>query len=262
MKLKLNEQGFAVVQEGKPVYVHDDGKEIPFDAPGTVARITALNAEAKGHREAKEAAEAKVKAFEGIDPEAARKAIDTVKNIDDKKLVDAGKVEEVRAAAVKVYEDRLKAAETAHASKLSESNAALEKVTLQLHNELIGGNFARSKYIADKIAIPLPFLQAAFGPHFKVEEGKIAAYDRAGNRIHSRTRPGDPNVEFDEALEILVDADPNKASILKGSGSSGGGAGNSAPGAGGGKTVNRAQWGGMSNNQRMEFSKAGGKVTD
>jgi hypothetical protein len=33
MKLKLNEQGFAVVRDGKPVYVHDDGREEAFDAP-------------------------------------------------------------------------------------------------------------------------------------------------------------------------------------------------------------------------------------
>lgn len=27
MKLKLDDQGHVVVQDGKPVYVHDDGKE-------------------------------------------------------------------------------------------------------------------------------------------------------------------------------------------------------------------------------------------
>ena len=28
MKLKLDENGHVVVQDGKPVYVHDDGKEV------------------------------------------------------------------------------------------------------------------------------------------------------------------------------------------------------------------------------------------
>ena len=55
MKLKVDEKGNAVVVDGKPVYVHDDGKEIPFDALSTIATIGRLNAEAKGHREAKEA---------------------------------------------------------------------------------------------------------------------------------------------------------------------------------------------------------------
>ncbi|AKJ28831.1 hypothetical protein AAW51_2140 [Caldimonas brevitalea] len=255
MKLKLTPEGHAVVVDGKPVYVHDDGKEIPFDAVGTVARISALNAEARGHREAKEAAEAKAKAFDGLDPEAARKAVETVKNIDDKKLVDAGQVEQVRAAAVKAYEDRLKAAETTHASQLNELNSKLEKVVGQLHGELIGGNFARSKFIADKVAIPADMVQAAFGRNFKVEDGKVAAYDNAGNRIFSRTRPGDPNVDFDEALEILVDSYPHKAAILKGSGASGGGA-QGGSGAGGKKTYTRAQIDNMSPADAMAASKA------
>jgi hypothetical protein len=45
--------------------VHDDGKEVAFDAPATVAKIGQLNGEAKGHRERAEAAESKLKAFEG-----------------------------------------------------------------------------------------------------------------------------------------------------------------------------------------------------
>lgn len=245
MKLKLDDKGNVVVVDGKPVYVHDDGKEIPFDAPGTVARISALNAEAKTHREAKEGAETKLKAFDGLDAEAARKAIDTVKNIDDKKLVDAGKVEEVRAAAVKAYEERLAAAEKQHGTQLAELNTKLNNATASLHNELIGGNFARSKFIAAKFAAEGPagveIAQALFGSRFKVDDGKVAAFDAAGNRIHSRARPGDPNVDFDEALEILVDAYPHRESILKGTGSGGGAGGNKGNGnTGGKKTMTRA----------------------
>ena len=81
MKLKLDENGHVVVSDGKPVYVHDDGKEIPFDAPAAMQKISGLNAEANQHREAKEAAEAKLKAFDGIeDASAALKALETVKN--------------------------------------------------------------------------------------------------------------------------------------------------------------------------------------
>jgi hypothetical protein len=36
MKLKLNEQGFAVVRDGKPVYVHSNGREEAFDAAGAM----------------------------------------------------------------------------------------------------------------------------------------------------------------------------------------------------------------------------------
>ncbi|MGX2950047.1 hypothetical protein ACWIUA_03935 [Ursidibacter sp. B-7004-1] len=106
MKLKLDENGHVVVQNGCPVYVYDDGKEVAYDVPQAVSKITALNAEAKKHREEKESVEAKLKAFEGIDdPAKAKKALETVKNLDDKKLIDAGEVEKVKAEMAKGYED-------------------------------------------------------------------------------------------------------------------------------------------------------------
>lgn len=237
MKLKLKEidgVSYAEVQDGKPVYVHDDGKEVAFDAPGTVAKIGQLNGEAKTHREAKEAAEAKLKSFEGIeDPAAAKKALETVKNLDDKKLVDAGEIERVKAEAIKAVEDKYK--------PLQEERDTLRT---QLYDEKIGGSFARSPLINGdkaKFAIPADLVQARFGKHFEVEDGKIVATDSNGNKIYSRSNPGEV-AGFDEALEILVDQYPHKEHILRGSGGSGSGSKNGNGGGGGGKTLSRAEF--------------------
>lgn len=218
MKLKLDAQGHVVVQDGKPVYVTNDGQEVAFDAVETTAAIKRLNGEAKGHRERAEAAEKALKAFEGIDPEAAAKALDTVTKLDQKKLIDAGEVDKVRAEITKNWE-----------SKLSEAEKAKQALEQQLHNELIGGNFARSKVIAEKLAIPADLVQAAFGSAFKVENGRVVAYDKNGQAIYSKANPSEP-AGFDEALLSLVDAYPNKEHILKGSGASGSGAGSSSAG--------------------------------
>jgi len=80
-------------------------------------------------------------------------------------------------------------------------------------------------------------VQARFGQAFKVEDGKVVAYDPAGNKIFSRSRAGEV-ADFDEALEALVDQYPYKDQILRGSGASGGGAspgGGTSGGAAGGK---------------------------
>ena len=141
------------------------------------------------------------------------KALETVKNLDDKKLIDAGEAEKVKAETVKLYEE-----------KLAATNANAEKIRSQFHAELVGGSFARSKVIAEKLAIPADVAQAFFGRHFSVsEDGKIVAKDANGNEIFSRVTPG-AKAGFDEALESLIDAYPNKDSILKGSGASGSGA--------------------------------------
>jgi hypothetical protein len=234
MKLKRDEHGHVVVDDGKPVYVYDDGKEVPFDAPGAVAKIGQLNNENKTRREAAEEAQAKLKAFEGIaDPAAALKALETVANIDGKKLIDAGKVEEVKAEAKRAFDDQVKAMAEAHKPVIAER----DQLRGQLHSEKLGNAFSRSKYIADKLAVPVDMVQAAFGSGFKVEDAGIVGY-QGGNKIFSRVKPGDV-AGFDEALEIMVDAYPFKDSILKGSGANGGGAGGGAKG--GSSTITRAQ---------------------
>ncbi|CAH2606425.1 conserved protein of unknown function (plasmid) [Rhodovastum atsumiense] len=232
MKLKLTADGHAVVQDGKPVYVADDGKEIAFDYTATLATISRLNGEAKGHRERAEAAEGKLKLFEGIeDPEAARKALGTVANLDAKKLIDAGEAERVRTEAIKAVEDKYR--------PIVKERDGLQAA---LVDEKIGGAFSRSKFIADRLAIPGDLARAAFGSAFALEDGKIVAKDRAGNRIYSRARPGEV-ADFDEALESLVDAYPHRDSILKGTGASGSGAaGSGGTGGAGRRTITRAQF--------------------
>ena len=217
MKLKLTSEGHAVVQDGKPVFVHDDGREVAFDAVGTVATIARLNAEAKGHRERAEAAEAALKPFEGIEDAAkARKALEMVANLDQKKLVDAGEKDRAIAEAIKAVEDKylpiVKEADTLKG---------------QLHSHMVGGAFSRSKYIAEKFATKGPagveIAQALFGNRLKVEDGKVVAYDANGAKLYSRSRPGEL-ADTEEAIELLVEAHPHKAHLIVGSGASGGGA--------------------------------------
>lgn len=213
MKLKLDADGHVVVQDGRPVYIEDDGTEVAFDAPGTRNTITRLNTEAKNHRQRAEAAETAVAAFEGItDPAAARKALETVANLDQKKLVDAGQVEQANLERDRAWQ-----------TKLDEANGKAQGYEQQLYAEMIGGNFARSKFIADKLAVPADMVQATFGRNLKIEEGKVVAYDAQGQKIFSRSRPGEL-ADFDEALETLVSQYPHRDHILKSSDANGGGA--------------------------------------
>ncbi|MGE1110092.1 DUF6651 domain-containing protein, partial [Bacillus wiedmannii] len=87
---------------------------------------------------------------EGIDdPSAALAALDTVKNLEDKTLVDAGEVEKVRTEAVRALEEK-------YAPIVKERDDLSQKLTA----EKIGGNFARSKFIAEKMSIPADLVEA------------------------------------------------------------------------------------------------------
>ena len=232
MKLKLDAEGKPVLLDGKPVYVHDDGQEAAVDVPALFTSVRSRAEQSQRVENENKELKTQLKAFEGIeDPAAALKALATLKNLDDKKLVDAGEVEKVRTEAVKALEEKY-------------APIVKERDTLksELYGERIGGAFSRSKTIAEKFIIPADMVQARFGQHFKVEEGKTVAYDAAGNRIFSRVKPGEA-ADFEEALEILVSQYPYRDSILKGTGASGSGASGGNQGGGGGKkSMTRAQF--------------------
>lgn len=253
MKLKTDADGHVVVQDGKPVYTTDDGKEIAFDAAGTAATIDRITTESKGYKTRAQEAEGKLKAFDGIDdPKAAKDALTKVANWGDKELVEAGKVEEIKAAAIAAVEEKYK--------PIVERASTLEAA---LHGEKIGGAFARSKFIADKIAVPADIVQARFGTNFKLEDGNVVAYDQSGNKLYSKSSPGNA-ASFDEALELLVDAYPYKDSILKGTGGSGSGKPSGQGGAGGGgkKEITRAEFEALGPMERAAKVKDGFAVAD
>lgn len=209
---KKDDQGNLVLKDGNPVNILPNGQEqvVGLDA------ISRLNSEAKEHRTAKEAAEAKLKMFEGLDPELARKAIDTVGKLDAKKLIDAGEVDKVRKEISDQY-----------LAQIAEKESLAAQLQGQLHDMKIGKVFESSKFLNENLAVPKDFVEAAYRSNFKIEDGKIVPYGKDGNKIYSKTRIGEV-ADAEEALQILIESHPSKDAILKadvgsGSGNKGGG---------------------------------------
>lgn len=232
MKLKLDESGGVVLSDGKPVYVDESGKDHVYDAPALRATLDRLGKDLQAQRTTAEELAEKVKAFEGLDPEKARKALDLASNLDQSKLIDAGKIEEIKQAAIKSVEEKYK--------PFAEKAEALER---ELYSERVGGQFARSKFIAEKLILPADMAQAAFGRHFEIKDGRVQAKDANGNLIYSDKDPGSP-ADFDEAMEKLVNGYAGRDKILKGTGHNGSGA-NGVDGGAGSRVITREQLRGM-----------------
>lgn len=252
MKLKLDANGNVVLIDGKPVYVLDNGDEIAFDAARNMDSLKNLRKENQTHREKAESLETQLKVFEGLDAKSAREALDKLKTIDQKKLIDAGEVETVKSQMKAEYE-----------KQLLERDDRYTKLESQYNGEKIGGEFARSKFIAEKLMIPPAMVQDSFGKNFKLESGKIVGVFADGEKIYSKANPGEL-ASFDEALSIVVDKYPHRDSILKsdqkgGSGAPGGG---SSGGGNGGNTLTRSKFDLLSPSEKREFSIKGGKVSD
>lgn len=200
------------------LYVEKDGK-YRLDIEGgfkTNEEVTGLTTALNKERDARSKLEKQVKKFDGIEnPEDALKAIETLKNLDQKKLIDAGEVEKVKAEVTKAMQSRIDELQ----SVVAEKDGILTK-------ELIGGRFARSKFITEKVESPVDMLEAMFEKNFKIEGGRVVAYDSNGNKIYSKERPGEL-ADFDEALEDIIDNYKYKGKILKGSTATGSGASHS-----------------------------------
>ena len=241
MKLKLNDDGFAEVRDGKPVYVDEGGKEVAHDVPAMLAKITEQANTITDRRKVAVSFEEKLKQFEGLDPEAARKAMETVKNLDDKKLVDADQVQRIKDETAAAFQKRL-----------DEANKELDQIHSQYAQEKLAGAFSGSKFVKERLAIPPDMVQSAFARHFEFKDGRINPKDANGNPIYSDSNPGDV-ASFDEALEKIVQQYPHRDSILKGTGNSGSGA---QPGESGNgvRTITRQQFSSMRPDEQAKFA--------
>lgn len=250
--VEIDGKTYAEVQDGKPVYIDAEGKTHVYDAEAMRSSLNRLQADLDNTKSENSRLSNAMKAFDGLsDPAAARKALETVANLDAKKLIDAGEVERVKGEISKAFEEKLTAAER-----------RAQDLEGALYSEKIGGAFARSKFIADKIAVPADMIQATFGSAFKVEDGRAVAFDANGQKIYSRANPGEL-AQFDEALEILVSAYPNKEHILKGTGHQGTGKEPGKHGAGNSsKTISRADFDKLSQTDRSAKMRDGFKITD
>lgn len=249
MKLKLDANGNVVLSDGKPVYITDDGKEFVADVPDMHSKLIAAGNEARTYRTERDAATAALKPFEGIDAKAARDALATVKDIKDGQLIAAGKVEEVRQEIKTAFEGRISTLETENTGLKGKLN------TTRLTNA-----FANAAFVKDKLLLPVDIVQATFGNRFEFDANdRIVAKDN-GNIVYSKKKPGEP-ADFEEALEILVDSYPHKATILKGANQQGSGNQGQGGNQGGKKSMTRTEFEKLPPSQAAAFSKEMGAGT-
>jgi len=247
MKPKTDASGATVWQDGKPVYVADDGRELVVDVPDLLSKVKQYAGESREKRLENQELLEKLKLFEGVDPKAAREALEMVKSFDGKSKADA---EKVRAEVSKSYE-----------TKLAEEQRARQALEQSLHRELIGGGVARSKFIAEKSALPADLLLPIVGERLAVENGKVVAKRADGSPIYSRANPGQL-ADIDEALETLVSESPHRDYILKATQKGGSGAQPGTGGAAGKPVYTRKQFDAMDANQRREAALSGATFTD
>jgi len=244
MKLKFDDKGAVVTVEKEgvhfPIYIHEDGKEVDVDVPNLFAKVAETSTEAKTRRQENSALKEKFKIFEGIEDlekfkNDATAAIETVKNFDDKKLVDAGKVEQIKAQIIEVKDEEIRQVHNSYQQMKNEYDTKLVQKDGQIYELAISNKFAQSPLFSGpnrKYKIPADMAEAKFSRQIKLEDSKDGklrevGYKLNGEPIYSRKNPGEL-AYFDEFMPEIIDEYPNKDDLIEteaGSGSGGGGGG-------------------------------------
>jgi len=222
LKLKVDEEGHAVVQDDKPVYIYEDGREAPFDAGAAMQKINELNQENADRRHQNKELEEQIKVYRDkdgnlLDAEQAINAIETVKNLNDKEMYDATQVESLKSQMNKAYIEKEEALQKHFKKELEELQGTLNKKNDTIYGLMVRSKFATSPTILDKTNLPPDMAADYFGKNFKVEgDGdnvKVIGY-LDSEKIFSRERPGNP-ADFEEALQAVIDAYPMKDRIMR-----------------------------------------------
>ena len=221
MKLKVDENGNAILNEGKPVYIYEDGKEAPFDAPAAMAKIGDLNNEAMKHRlsgkTAKEELEALKATYADLDPATARKALETVKSLTEDQKNFEEQREKLKTEMQRIYEERESKLMKTYTETEKQYKKALQEKEHEVFNLKVTDQFANSPFVKQKTIMTPDVAATMFGKNFQIEEWngqKRVVGFLNGERIISRERPGDP-AGFEEALAVIFDAYPHKTTYLK-----------------------------------------------
>lgn len=244
-KLYLDKDGKPQFDDkGVPLFMQDGATEpAAIDVNVMLDDNRAKKTAAEAAKREKDELAAKLKVFEGIAPDAARKALEIAKQAEDGKLFDAGKLDELKAKYAGEAAQKVANLEKA----VVETKAAAEKEIAAkdsaIRSLLVENAFAGSAFLREKTVLPPDFAYASLGNHFAVEydNGKpvVIAKDGKGNPIFSTSKPGE-YASPEEAIKLLIEQHPQRDVLLKAPAPNGG-SGSLAGGRAAGKPASLAE---------------------
>jgi len=158
-------------------------------------------------------AKARLAEFDGLDAAELRKLLQEKKDAETAQLEAKGQWDALKGQMVEQH--------TAALKERDEKLSAADQRALDLQNQIaeltVGNAFGTSKFIADEMTLSVAKARRVYGGHFEFKDGAVVAFDKpAGSKDRSVLvdAKGEP-LGFDAALAKLVDADPDKDTLIK-----------------------------------------------
>ena len=205
--------------KGRPYFIQDGASEpVVLDVNEMIDTNRQKHTSAEAAKKELAEAVAKLNAFDGLSADEARKALELVKTIDEGKMVEAGKLEELKRKYAEESAQKVNSLEKAlEEAKNSGAKAVADKEQM-IHGLLVENAFSGSQFLREKTVLPPDFAYASMGKNFAVEyhDGKpiVIAKDGKGNPIFSPAIPS-AYASPEEAIKILIEQHPQRDSLLK-----------------------------------------------
>jgi len=155
-------------------------------------------------------------------------AFTTVQSFDEKDMKSAEEIEKIKDSVMKKVTSDLTTKynlrENDLIGQIDDLKKTISKQDDDLYSLLVSDQFNNSNFVNKKLNRSTREAKILFGDHFKIEQNEngnkqVFGYD-GGEKIFSIEKPGN-YADFEEALEIIVNKDPDKDSLLKGANRSG-----------------------------------------
>ena len=225
-KLKLNADGSAVIQDGKPVYVSEEGAEEAFDMNMAWNKIHTLNEENKARRLEAEKLKESYKIFEGLTPEEIAANKEAAAKLKEVELIKNKDFETFKNDLLATTQKKVDETERSWKAKFESVKGEAEKFSNLYNDTVLENHFLNSEYIKNELVPSFDgdVAKAYFGHKFRVdtENKRVYAVGEDGSPILSEAKLGNV-ASFDEAIALLIKNHPKKDAWLKSKANPGGG---------------------------------------
>lgn len=198
------------------------------DAEKPTDREAKLLKEVMTKKQAMKDLETKLAAFGDVTPEQIQSLVDAenarkAEEADREKatLEKRGEFDRVRDMMVQDHEKVLSTKDQ-ELSELRDANTSLLK---SLEDMTVGADFSNSQFIGEELLLTPSKARVIYGSHFEVKDGQVVGYDKpagAKDRTTLVDGRGEP-LAFEDAIKKLVDADPERDSLIRAKAKSGAG---------------------------------------
>ena len=235
-KYKITKDEFEKLEDSSKENYVASGDDYVLDAEG-VEDVTGLkNKINELLKDAKNKSDL-LKTFEGLDAEAAKKALTEMEKIEEKKLAEKGKYDELLTKHKTDFDTKLTAATEAHQKTL----AGLKREKLENFLVKNGVLADRAKYALADVESMIDLAEGEKGFQLKVKDGT-----------------GDAK----ELETVITTLKTGSSFLFAASGASGSGASGSDASGGAAKQMSRAAFDALAPGEQSAFSIGGGQLSD